>query len=568
MSSSKRDSFATVLVVGAGPVGLLTAILLARLGIDCLVVERRLPRQSSAPKAHVVNPRSLEIFRAAGLDVDEMYARGTPRDAAHHVWFVQTLVGRELGVISTADPRTDKLTPTPMLNLSQPRLEAILEREASRRPEVTIRRGHAWSGCRTDGGIIDSSIETADGSRTVRSRYLIAADGANSSVREYLGIDMDGDPAVRERVTIHFEADLRPLLKDRLGFLYWIMAPEAAGTFICYDPASTWVYSPRFHPTTFVRADYSDDHCAALIRRAIGVDDVGLKIRHVVPWTMAAQVANAYRRGNCFLAGDAAHRFPPTGGLGLNTGLQDAHNLAWKIAAVERGHAGDALLESYERERRPIAEINTRQSLHNAERLVPLFANATTALTTGEISAPAAQRVRDEIDANRDHFTSAGLQLGFSYGPPARGPADSTRYEPSIDPGARLPHAWLAWNSKRLSTLDLLEFGRFTILAGPKGTAWRTFADTCADVRLVVLDAGVRFESEWPGAAVTRGSGALLVRPDGHIAAVASDDSDTSRQLLLGALQGYLPGARSPDIGLSTVAPEAISPGDRPAGDC
>ena len=528
--TADRTLSATVLIVGAGPVGLLTAILLARQGIDCLVIERRQPRQDSAPKAHVVNPRSLEIFRAAGLDIGEMYAQGSPRDAANHVWFLQTLVGRELGVISTADPRTDALTPTPMLNLAQPRLEAILTREAASCPGVEIRRGHVWSGCRSGDGLVDSAIEADDGTFTVRSRYLIAADGANSTVRDVLGIGMDGDPAVRHRVTIHFEADLRPVLKERLGFLYWIMAPDAAGTFIAYDPASTWVYSPRFHPTDFVRSDYSDEHCRALIGRAIGVDDVPLAIRHVVPWTMAAQVAHVYRSGNCFLVGDAAHRFPPTGGLGLNTGLQDAHNLVWKIAAVERGRASDSLLDSYEHERQPIARINTQQSLHNAARLVPLFANATAALASGDIAPDAAQKVREEIDANRDHFTSPGLQLGFSYGPPVRGPADATRYDPSIEPGARLPHAWLEKDGRRLSTLDLIDPARFTLLVGPADRAWRAWADETADLRLVLLTDGTRFESDWPGVAILRGSGAILVRPDGHVAAVARDDSVSSQQ--------------------------------------
>jgi 2-polyprenyl-6-methoxyphenol hydroxylase-like FAD-dependent oxidoreductase len=551
--TAERALSATVLIVGAGPVGLLTAILLARQGIDCLVIERRQPRQDSAPKAHVVNPRSLEIFRAAGLDLDEMYAQGSPRDAAHHVWFLQTLVGRELGVISTADPRTDGLTPTPMLNLAQPRLEAILAREAAACSGVEIRRGHVWSDCRSGDGLIDSTIEGDDGTFVMRSRYLIAADGANSAVRDFLGIGMDGDPAVRQRVTIHFEADLRPVLKERLGFLYWIMAPDAAGTFIAYDPASTWVYSPRFHPTNFVRSDYSDEHCRALIRRAIGVDDVPLAIRHVVPWTMAAQVALAYRSGNCFLVGDAAHRFPPTGGLGLNTGLQDAHNLVWKIAAVERGRATDSLLDSYAHERRPIARINTQQSLHNAARLVPLFANATTALASGEIAPDAAHRIREEIEANRDHFTSPGLQLGFSYGPPVRGPADATRYDPSIEPGARLPHAWLEREGCRLSTLDLLDPARFTLLIGRADRAWRAWADEATNLRLVLLDDGIRFESDWPGAAILRGPGAILIRPDGHVAAIARDDSASSQRAFSHSLpvrvvrdEGVCPASHSP----------------------
>ncbi|MGH8429941.1 MAG: hypothetical protein ACREUF_06025, partial [Solimonas sp.] len=198
------------------------------------------------------------------------------------------------------------------------------------------------------------------------------------------------------------------------------------------------------------------------------------------------------------------------------------------------------LLDSYEQERRPIAEINTQQSLHNAARLIPLFAKATTALESGEVSLSTVQQIRDEIEANRDHFTSAGLQLGFSYGPPVHGPADSTRYDPSIEQGARLPHAWLEKGGRRLSILDMLDLGKFTLLAGPAGQAWRAWADASSDLRLVLLDDSIRFESDWPGMSTIAGTGAILARPDGHIAAVVRDDSTASQQSLSRTLRGYL----------------------------
>jgi len=530
--------------VGAGPVGLMMAILLARLGIKSAVVERRLPRRSSAPKAHVINPRSLEICRAAGLDVEEMYAQGAPRDTAHHVRFLQTLVGREFGVLSVDMPESEAhlITPTPLLNLAQPKFEAILEREASRLPEVEIRRGHSWSACRIEDGVVDSSIQTGGSSYRLRSRYLIAADGANSAVRDHLGLEMDGDPAVRARVTIHFEADLRKLLRDRPGILYWTMAPDAVGTFIAYDPARTWSFSPRAIPATFVRSDYSDDHCRTLITRAIGMDDVRLEIIHVVPWMMAAQVARTYRKDNCFLIGDAAHRFPPTGGLGLNTGLQDAHNLAWKIAMVERGLANDSLLETYEQERQPIAQINTQQSLNNAARLPHLFGLVQAALAAEEVAPRAAQDIRGEIATHREHFLSTGLQLGFSYGPPVRGPADPTRYDPSIERGARMPHAWFRHEGRRLSTLDLVDPGQFTLLAGPGGQSWPGFSQG-RNLHLQMIDPSFEFESTWPAEVLVRGAGALLVRPDGHIGAVVPDDSGGSQQRVARALDRFLPHA-------------------------
>ena len=533
-----------VLIVGAGPVGLMMAILLARLGIKSVVVERRLPRQSRAPKAHVINPRSLEICRAAGLDVAEMYARGTPRGEGQHVRFVETLVGYEFGVLplDVYDQASLDLTPTPLVNLAQPVFEDILERAAAKLPEIEIRRGHTWTACRTTDDSIESSIQAGDSAYRFSSAYLIAADGANSAVREHLGVEMDGDPAVRERVTIHFEADLRPIVRDRPGILYWVFDADAAGTFIAYDAASTWVYSPRAIPATFDRQAYSDSCCQALIKRAIGTDDVRLTIKHVVPWVMAAQVAKSYRRGDCFLAGDAAHRFPPTGGLGLNTGLQDAHNLAWKIAAVERGLSNGALLDTYEVERQPIARINTAQSLNNSARLPHLFKMAQSALSNGNVSPAVAQEIRAEIDTHRDHFLSTGLQLGYSYGPPVQGPADPTRYEPSVQTGARMPHAWLRHEGKRISTLDLLDLGRFTLLAGPASTAWRAFAAQAKNTHFVVLDSAFQFETAWPAAATVNDAGAILVRPDGHIGVAVLDDSMVSQQRVSDVLKRLLPG--------------------------
>ncbi|HEX2891742.1 FAD-dependent monooxygenase [Vineibacter terrae] len=532
-----------VLIVGAGPVGLMMAILLARLGIHSVVVERRQPRQSSAPKAHVINPRSLEICRSAGLDVAEMYARGTPHSEGHHVRFVETLVGYEFGVLALDDDDVtrERLTPTPLLNLAQPAFEAILERAAAQLPEIAIRRGHTWIACEAKDGGIESTVEADGSTYRLASAYLIAADGANSAVRDHLAIEMDGDPAVRARVTIHFDADLRHIVRDRPGILYWVFDAAAAGTFIAYDAASTWVYSPRAIPATFDRAEFSDAYCEALIKRAIGTDDVRLSIKHVVPWMMAAQVAKAYRRGNCFLVGDAAHRFPPTGGLGLNTGLQDAHNLAWKIAAVERGLAGGALLDTYEQERLPIAQINTRQSLSNASRLPHLFKMAQSALAQPAITAQAAHEIRAEIETHREHFLSTGLQLGFSYGPPVQGPADPTRYEPSIAPGARLPHAWLRHEGQRLSTLDLAAFGAFTLLTGAQAPAWGQLAARTGHVRHVAIDPTFQLEAEWLASGILKDGGAVLVRPDGHIGACVPDASPQSQRQISAALDLLLP---------------------------
>ncbi|HKV14676.1 MAG TPA: hypothetical protein VJQ81_06505, partial [Reyranella sp.] len=177
----------------------------------------------------------------------------------------------------------------------------------------------------------------------------------------------------------------------------------------------------------------------------------------------------------------------------------------------------------------------------NSARLPHLFKMAQSALSKGDVSPAAAQEIRAEIDTHRDHFLSTGLQLGFSYGPPVQGPADPMRYEPSVQPGARMPHAWLQRDGKRLSTLDLLSLGGFTLLAGPAGTAWRAFATQARNTHVVELDSSYRFESAWPATAIVNDAGAILVRPDGHIGIAVPDDSTASQQRVRDTLDRFLP---------------------------
>jgi 2-polyprenyl-6-methoxyphenol hydroxylase-like FAD-dependent oxidoreductase len=541
MASSNRNPGhdVPVLIAGGGPVGLTMALLLARHGVMSTIVERRPPRISSAPKAHVVNPRSLEIFKSLGVDIETLRQNGASRGDTEVSRFMTKLSGTELGHIplDVGEHQAHKVTPTPLLNIAQPKLESYLAILVSENPRIDYRLGDAWVACRAENGGVVSTIEQGEGrSYQISSSYLVAADGANSSVREFLDIPMDGIPAVRPRVTIHFEANLRHIVRDRPAILYWILDPSAAGTFIAYDIDQTWVYTPRVIPEQFDREQYSDAVCIELIRKAIGRDDVDLRIRHVVPWMMAAQVASSYRQGSVLLVGDAAHRFPPTGGFGLNTGIQDAHNLAWKLASVLRHPGDDALLDSYDGERRPIAEINTRQSLHNSNRMPELFRLAEETIVGGQVSAADAQRLAAEIGTHREHFLSPGLQLGYCYGPPVCGPAEPTRYDPSARDGDRMPHAWVARGEQRLSTLDLLDPSSFTLLAGRDGAAWRSAVSGFESVNALILDDSFVFESDWLNLCGLVGASAMLVRPDGHIAKVVADDTPASRQTIVETL--------------------------------
>jgi 2-polyprenyl-6-methoxyphenol hydroxylase-like FAD-dependent oxidoreductase len=514
-----------VLIVGAGPVGLAASILLARQGVANLVVERRDDVQR-APAAHVVNARSFEILRAAGVDSQAIAAHcKDPADAGHVRW-VTTLAGEELGALPFERQGDEvlALTPTPLRNLSQHRLEPILLEHARRQPGASLRFAHEWERAEQDAAGVTSTVRGAAGrALTVRSRWLLAADGAGSRVRKAAGIEPVGPARLASFVMIHFEANLRPLVAQRPAVLYWICDPAARGTLVAHDLDSTWVFMHGFDPDRESADDYTDARCEAIVRRALGAP-AAFAIRTRATWHMSAQVAERYRDGRVFLVGDAAHRFPPTGGLGLNTGVQDAHNLAWKLAAVEAGLAPPALLDSYERERLPVARENADVSLRNAGRLFEVV-QALGPAGDGDRAA-----VRAAIANQAEHFDMLGLQLGFHYEAGALVPDGSARpavsnpvreFVPAGRPGARLPHAWTERAGALVSTLDLLPLDRFTLIGGRAGAAWIDAASgiACPSLHVVAIGRDVAdADGAWAAQLGIEPDGALLVRPDQHVA--------------------------------------------------
>ena len=286
------------LIVGGGPAGLMTALLLARQGIRSLLVERY-PTRLGAPKAHAVNPRSLEICRAAGIDWDRFRAKAPPGDEGHNVRFVTRLAGDELGVLTyeRQDPAVLDLTPTPLLNIPQPDFEEILLAEIAACPEVELRRGEEWQASTiTDDGVI-STIAKRDTGDTyqVASRYLVAADGAGSQIRASLGIAMEGPESLGSAVMIHFGADLRPLVGSKPAVLYFALDPDALGTFIAYEIGSTWVLMHMTGPRT--PEQLTREWALGEVRHAIGpgASEIDITVRDISPWTMSAQVATALR---------------------------------------------------------------------------------------------------------------------------------------------------------------------------------------------------------------------------------------------------------------------------------
>jgi len=507
-----------VLISGGGLVGLSAAMFLAQHGVAALVVEK-LKAPSPLPRAAFFHMRTLELFRQAGIEnaVREQSAREFTPDGA--VVAVESLAGRQIAsFIPTLNEGVEEVSPCRRLFVSQPGLEPILRRRA----EVGGARvlgGHELISAAEDGDRVIAvlrDVETGE-TRPVRAKYLIGAEGGRSFLRDHLGIAMNGHGVFSNSVTIYFKADLSKHVIGRDMSVIYVINPALSGFFRFEKDgkrgflAINVVGDPVAHPEAAanVTADMSEPRLIELVRAATGVPDLQIEIEGVMRWRCAADLAAAYQRGRIFLAGDAVHLMPPTGGFGGNTGVHDAHNLAWKLALVLKGLAGPQLLDTYEMERRPVGHFTVEQA----------YARYVTR-TAQYLRATDYQPIAHDFD----------IELGYLYRSPAvltEAGSPEGHEDPRQSfgrPGSRAPHLWLERNGRRLSTLDLFGDG-FTLLAGSKGAEWISAArDVSAEVG-VPLNAhavGSGGLSDPDGKVETGfgigSAGASLVRPDGFVA--------------------------------------------------
>jgi 2-polyprenyl-6-methoxyphenol hydroxylase-like FAD-dependent oxidoreductase len=514
------DEDVPVLVAGGSLVGLSAALFLARHGVPALAVERH-PGTAIHPRAAMFNQRTIELYREVGVEDEIIEASKLEFEQDGAIMSVESLGGRELEwYFRNVNEGVEHLSPSPRLFITQIGLEPILRARAEELGAKLQWNQELVSFESGDEGISAVVRNRGDGSkRTVRARYLVAADGTHSPIRERLGIGMRGHGSFSNSITIYFRADVRDLIGDRNLSVVYVFHPHQQGffRFSKEGDAGFLVVNTTLdeagNRNRDVWADTGDERCAAYVREALGAPDLAVEIENVQRWNASADWAERFQEGRVFITGDAAHVMPPTGGFGGNTGVADAHNLAWKIAAVLRGTAGEELLQTYDPERRPVGELTTEQAYTRyVLRLDPELG-------------------KEDI---QPFVPDPPIELGYVYRSAAIVPEDDTDDalfenpdEPSGRPGTRAPHISLDGRS----TLDL--FGRdFVVLSAAE--PW------CGAARDAGLDA---HRLEAPAFAELYGTGAggaVLVRPDGFIAWRAREAADDAEGLLRNALAQVL----------------------------
>jgi 2,4-dichlorophenol 6-monooxygenase len=534
--------------------------LLAKYGIQTLTVSRY-PATANSPRAHITNQRTVEVFRDLGIE-GRVRAIATPNQLMENNVWATSFAGTELARLQTwgtGEARKqdyENASPCEMCNAPQHLLEPVILGAARDFGAQFLFNTELKHIAYDSEGVIATLTDLPTGETfKIRAQYAIGADGGNSLVASDIGFEMEGQMGLGAAVNCWLEVDLSTYCAHRPGVLYWMTQPGnnywlGAGTFVCVRPWSEWVMLFMYDPAEG-EPDLSEEAIIARARTIIGDPDIPVKVKSANKWKINSVVAKDMKRGPIFLAGDAAHRHPPANGLGTNTSIQDAYNLAWKIAMVLKGQAGPALLDTYSAERQPVAQKVVGRAMKSVDDMLAIadaigfqpgqsaeegWANVDELFSDSARGRERRKTLEAAVQLQNYQFNCHGVELGQVYesGAVVRGGAEPDAvlrdpelyYQASTYPGASVPHAWLEHGMQRVSTLDLCGHGRFTLLTGLAGKAWIAAAAAVGSelgIELVAYSIGpgcdvLDVHGSWARVRNMEESGCVLVRPDRHIA--------------------------------------------------
>ena len=557
------DITTDVLIVGTGPAGSSTAALLSSYGVANMAINRY-RWLANSPRAHITNQRTMEVLRDLGPEVEaEAYMHAVDKDLMGENVFCESLAGEELGRMKSwgMAPHSQAAhllaSPTRMNDLPQTFMEPLLFKTACARGTQGRMSCEYLRHVQDADGVTTTVLDRLTGAEfTVRSRYLVGADGGNSLVAEHAGIPLEGQMGVAGSINLLCKMDLSRYVAHRPSVLYWVLQPGSnvggigMGLVRMVRPWNEWLIVWGYDITQ-ARPEMTNDEAKKIIRSLVGDPEIEIEMTGISYWTVNNVHATRMQTDRVFVMGDAAHRHPPSNGLGSNTSIQDAFNLAWKLAHVLKGQAGPGLLDSFTAERAPIAKQIVARANQSIGEFGPIFQALGLTTTVDPVvmqqnmdkrcdAGPEAEAqreaLRQAIAFKKYEFDCHGVEMNQRYRsgavvtdgqPEPAFPQDAElHYAPTTWPGARIPHVWL-FDGKggKHSTLDLSGKGQFTLFTGIGGEGWVAAAATLAadwglpirchliGPRRAILD----HTGDWARIRETRDSGIVLVRPDQHV---------------------------------------------------